>query len=249
MKNLRIATWDIKNSFFKLWGHRNDMKAACITQLLKEQNLDILALQEVNPVLARKIEQNLKSLDEEYRIVTQHKKVGLNPIKNLCIEQNIIISKLQPTNSSYDTGLFRKITLSNFDSFRKRHLITQELEGNLEINNTHLDYVSNETSRNQMLEVLTQLHIASECDKESILVGNLNKKTSEQNMIDFKKQLSEIGMQVVENPHRTFIKHEEDEPVDYVAIPSNWEVNSVETIEGYEDISTHRPVVVEARRR
>lgn len=247
MENLRIATWDIKNSYFKLW--ENNIKAACVTQLLTQHNLDVLALQEVNPVLARKIEENLRKLDKGYSITTSHKKVGINVVSNLSIEENIIISRLTPISSSYDTELPIHIKLTNPNTMRRRHLVGQEFEGNIYINNTHLDYVDNEVSECQMVEIIEELETQCIYNKESFLVGNLNKQPSETNMQQLTDILStDIGMQVVENPHRTYINHEKDEPVDYVVIPSTWEATSVETVEGYETISTHRPVVVEARR-
>ena len=64
MENLRIATWDIKNSYFKLW--ENNIKAACVTQLLTEHNLDVLDVSREEIVL-NKAKERIKNKDlEEY---------------------------------------------------------------------------------------------------------------------------------------------------------------------------------------
>lgn len=246
MTTLKIGTWDIKNSYFNI--RKNDLKAAAVNQLLRNQDLDILALQEVNPLLARKIERNLKLLNEKYQVTTTYEKT-LNPIKNLRVEYNMIISKMEPILISATEALSstpKGIKKFMFWERRKRNVVTQILEKDLIVDVTHLDHTSEELGRRQMNEVVDLTKKQREAGYNVILAGNLNKKPSESNMIEFSEQLSEVGMQIVENNNKTYIGHTDEQPVDYVIIPTDWEVESIETLKDYGDISSHRPVVVEA---
>lgn len=256
MENLRIATWNIKNSYFNI--QKNEIKAASVIQLLKNENLDILTLQEVNPLLARKIEEKLRKLDKEYQITSNYEKTS-NPIKNLRIEHNVIISRLEPISSSHIVPLSYKpkgfAFVKNIASIRKRDVTYQCLHTpdslpDVLVEVTHLDHAVEELGKRQMGELakLTSYHNSFE-DYDTILTGNLNRKPLEQNMMDFTKQLSDIGMKVIENPHKTYVGHTDEQPVDYIIVPEPWEVESLKTLEDYDDISSHRPVVVETRKR
>lgn len=254
MRNLRIATWNIKNSYFAL--SKNESKAKAVVQLLETQDLDILALQEVNPLLARKIEENLKKMqvasdNGSYQITSTHQRT-CNPVKNLRVEYNIIISRIRPVLDSTTESLSsnpKGIKRFMFWERRNRNMVTQVLENNLAVNVTHLDHTSLELGKRQMTEVANFVHNQREDGYDVILAGNLNRKPTEQNMVDFANELSKDDMKVVENPHKTYIGHQEEQPVDYVIVPGDWQVTSAETLGEYDEYSSHRPVVVETKKR
>lgn len=254
MKNLRIATWNIKNSYFAL--KKNELKAKAVVQLLRSENLDILALQEVNPLLAIKIEENLRKIEmtssnTTYQVTSTYQRTN-NPIKNLRVEYNMIISKMNPILDSTTESLSsspKGIKKFKFWERRNRNMITQVFENNLAIDVTHLDHTSEELGKRQMTEVANFVHNQVEEGYNVILTGNLNRKPMEQNMIDFTSELSNSDMKVVENLHKTYIGHQEEQPVDYVIVPNDWQIDSVKTLEEYDEYSSHRPVVVETRKR
>lgn len=251
MRNLKIGTWNIKNSYFNI--KKNETKADAVIQLLDTQDLDILTLQEVNPILARKIEENLKIVSSEYKINSNYRK-SINPISNLRIEYDLIISRLQPIASSSKCKLPfipKKFKLDQLTSIRKRYLTTQSFfeENSFYVNTTHLDFAFDELNQRQMQEVFNQIENQRKYHSLSILTGNLNRQPQDKNMVNFKQQLAEVGMQVVENPHKTYLGHTEEQPVDYVIIPNDWDTLSVETLDAYDDISSHRPVIVETKKR
>lgn len=250
MENLKVSTWNIKNSYFNL--KRNESKASAVIQLLEEENLDILTLQEVNPLLAKIIEEKLNKMESDYKITSTYSKTK-NPIKNLRVEYNVIISRLKPISKSTSQGLpylpvgFHLI--KNIFSIRKRNIVSQTLENGIVVDTTHLDHAVEELGKRQMDEVISMIGNEKHQDCDVILTGNLNKKPTQQNMIDFTQRLSQMGMQVVENPHKTYIGHNEEQPVDYIIVPKDYQIESVETLDNYDDISSHRPVVVETRKR
>lgn len=252
MATLKIGTWNIKNSYFNL--SKNEKKAAAITELLDEEDLDILALQEVNPHLAAKIDEKLKKQGHEYRLITRYKK---SKIKNLRVEYNMIISKNyahtinEPIKLSSIPQGFNSI--KRFTSIRERNInfqciITPESKPSVLIGVTHLEHTNEELVNSQMDEVVNLTNSQMQTNKglNTILAGNFNRKPTEKSMIRFTEQLSELGLQVVENQHNTYINHEDNQPVDYIVVPNDWEIDSVKTITSYDKISSHRPVIVEA---
>lgn len=254
MKNLRIATWNIKNSYFVL--KKNELKAKAIVQLLETQNLDILTLQEVNPLLARKIDKNLKKMEitynnTSYQITSTYQRIN-NPIRNLRVEYNMIISKMNPILDSTTKSLSsspKGIKKFKFWERRNRNIVTQFFGNNLVIDVTHLDHTSEELGKRQMTEVTNFVHEQRKAGNDVILTGNLNRKPIEQNMVDFTSELSKSDMKVVENLHKTYIGHQDEQPVDYIIVSDDWQVNSVETLLEYDEYSSHRPVVVETRKK
>lgn len=250
MKNLKIGTWNIKNSYFHL--HENELKVAAVIQLLRKENLDILTLQEVNPLLVRKLDRKLEEMNSIYRITSSHQNTK-NPIKNLRVEYNIIISKLKSATQSFSTDLpylpkgFELV--KNVFSIRKRFIISQVLENDILVDTTHLDHSVEELGKRQLEKLVDLLKYQRSGNCDVFLTGNLNKNPTELSMISFQEKVSKIGMKVVDNPHKTYIGHQEEQPVDYVVVPDNYCIQSVETLENYDDISTHRPVVVEVKKR
>lgn len=248
MANLKIGTWNIKNSYFNL--RKNEMKAAAVVQLLQEENLDFLALQEVNTILAEKID---KKISDEYKVITSYDK---SQIKNLRVEYNMIVSKNYPYTLSSPIELPYKPTglefIKNITSIRKRNINYQYIltpidQPDILMGVTHLDYAVQEIGKRQMEKVIDITRSELSDNYSIVLAGNINKKPSEPNMIEFTEQLSQLGMKVVDNPHKTYIGHNDEQPVDYIIVPDDWEVEYVKTLENYEDISSHRPVIVKVK--
>ncbi len=251
MQNLRIATWNIKNSYFKM--SKNVEKAKAVVGLLDTYQLDFLALQEVNPMLAREIQKRLSELDD-YQITTTYRDTK-NPISNLRIEYNMIISRLTPETTSVVQSLpflpkgFH--LLKDAISIRKRNVTSQTFDDSIIVDNTHLAPAEKETELNkrQLNQVASIVESQKALGNDVILAGNLNSKPTEQNMIDFTKKMADIGMQIVENPHNTYKGHTDHQPVDYLAVPSNWKVEKVETIDCDSQYSSHNPVIADVTRK
>lgn len=251
MENLKIGTWNIKNSY-SFFSLKNDVKADAVLRFLKIGDLDILALQEVSPLLAVKIEEKLKGLNKGYQITSAYNKT-INPIKNLRVEYNMIISRLTPTSLSIKDSLpsiprgFRFV--KNLFDIRKRNIVSQVFENEIIVSNTHLDHKFEDINHKQLEEVKNLIELQSIYGHETILIGNLNVKPIDENMINFTKELSKLGMKVVENNNNTYNGHTDNLPVDYVAVPKNWEIEKVSTINCSSEISSHNPVFVKVRKK
>jgi len=223
MKNLKIATWNIGNEKFDL--SKNDRKINSIINMLIFGDLDVLSLQEVNPLMVGRIEERLKSLKGEYTITTSTKKY-LNPVSNLIVENNIIISRLKPSSVSVDTELS---TVSNFSlqKYNKTKLVAQIFdfeEEKLAVNVTHLSEDDKSIRGQQFNEIIEEIDIEKLFIDDIILMGKLNSKLSELNMAYFSKRLNDYGLMIIDNPYNTIIGDTDNQPVDYIVVPKTWEV-------------------------
>lgn len=247
MKNLIVGTWNIKNSY--LLTERNDKKVEAIIELLQENQIHILGLQEVNPILAKKIEDKLQRMNSNYSVTSTYKK-GINPIRNLQVEYNLIISNLPHYHSkqsdlpSFPTKVdeFKDIT-----SIRSRNVTCQSFiigYDTLPFYNTHLDYRDNRLNCSQFNTIYAYLvkEMAADQKMNSILVGNLNKEPDSNNMQYFSEILEAIHLKIVENPKPTY--KPDLKTVDYIIVPDSYIVDSVKCIDYYDEkISTHNPVI------
>ena len=111
MRNLKIATWDVGNSKFEL--DKNDKKIDSVINMLIFGSLDVLVLQEVNPLLSSKIEERLIGLKGEYAITTPVKKC-LIPINNLRVEKAKDL--LETSNLTIDE-IYELVGFSNKQTF------------------------------------------------------------------------------------------------------------------------------------
>lgn len=249
MQNLRIATWNIKNNYFNI--SKTELKAASIVQLLKEEKVDILTLQEVNPLLARRIKEKLCDLKDNYKITTNYTKIT-NSIKNLRIEDNMIISRLvaEKTATLNLPWIPKGLKKFKFFELQKYDMKMTVFSDNLIVNTTYLNHSSTELGKQQMDNINNWLHIEKETEqKEIILTGTLNRKPNEENMIYMAEQLANNGLKIIDNPNNTYIGQTDNQPIDYIIIPDNWEVKSINTLDDYLDVSSHLPVLSEVKRK
>lgn len=259
MESLKIGTWNIKNSYFNI--KKNKVKAKAVVELINKEELDVLTLQEVNPLLARKIEKELKKRNKKvnspwhngYHITSSCSKT-LFPIANLVIEQNIIISKFEEISYSEKKNLpflpkgFE--LLKNLPAIRPRHTTEQDLNitttdddyVNIRIVTTHLDHASDELNATQLDRIYNNL---KDDGTPTFITGNLNSKVSNPNIYFFEKLLLEEGITLVRTKGKTYIGHTDDEPVDYIAVPNDYSIVDAKVVNGYEEVSSHKPVVVE----
>lgn len=252
MKNLTIGTWNIKNSY--LLTERNDEKVNAIIELLQENQIHILGLQEVNPILAKKIEDRLQKMNSNYSVTSTYKK-GINSIRNLRVEYNLIISNLPHYHSkqsdlpSFPTKVdeFKDITsIRSRDVTHQRFIIGYDT---LPFYNTHLDYRDNKLNCDQLNTIYAHLirEMIADQNMNSILVGNLNKEPYSDNMQYFSEILEAIHLKIVENPKPTY--KNDPKIVDYIIVPDSYIIDSVKCIDKYdEQISTHNPVIAKIKK-
>lgn len=189
--NLKIGTWDI-----------NDIKLSdvdFITNLLINEELDVLTLQQVNFDLINKIE---KELDNDYFITSQYRRC-LNPINNLRIKHDIIISKLVPVEDSY----IKKIPNSK--------LTYQMLKPALFVYTTHS--INTKEQLNSILDSFKELEMVSAI---SVLTGSINLEYSDPNMIYFIEKLKQFNLRIISN-----------NCFDYMIVPNSWSIEESKVLD------------------
>ena len=250
MKTLNIGTWNIKNSYFDTG--LNDLKVTAIIDLLESEYLNILGLQEVNPLLASKLEEKLAERCNGYKITTSYKK-SINPINNLRVEYNMIISNI-PFYKDKKMKLVSDTKTGNKRNIKPRNLTSQTfIAGNDEIvfNNTCLE--SNNMALNllQCKQVYWKMlgDIQDDINVQSILVGNLNVFRDSVLMEDeYLNYFDNLGLKVIDNPNRTYKFHSLNQPIDYIIVPKEYEVISVNCPDYYtKKVSTHNPVFTKVK--
>ena len=252
MKNLVIGTWNVDNSY--LLTNRNNYKIDVILELLDSGEIDILALQEVNPLLASKLDKRLEKSDLGYVITSRYDKTK-RPIKKVTSEENIIISKLPYLKSkNIELPFFPNDIekLSDLLEIKDRSVTCQDFiigSGNLRVYNTRLNKVDETLNMEQFDVVYDKLvrdHLFDK--KESILLGTLNVNSKSYNMDYYSTLLSNINMKIVGNSYRTY-KGKSNETLDYIIIPDSYEVDRVLCCDTYDrKISAHNPLIVKIKK-
>lgn len=250
MKTLNIGTWNIKNSY--LDTSFNDTKVMAIIDLLESEYLNILGLQGINPLLASKLEEKLAERCKGYKITSSYKK-SVNPINNLKVEYNMIISNL-PFYKDKKMKLVSDVKTENKKNIKLRNLTSQTfIAGNDEIifNNTCLESKDMDLNFWQCKQVYWKMlgDIYDDINVQSILVGNLNVFPDSKLMEDeYLNYFDNLGLKVVDNPNRTCKFHRLNQPIDYIIVPKEYEVASVNCPDYYtEKVSTHNPIFVKVK--
>ena len=248
MKNLKIGTWNIKNSYFKI--EENAFKNYCIGELLRSEDLDILCLQEVNFDLLEKIKKSLKRTDYSVPTIDKPYKLGF---RNVITEKNVIITRLNHEYWNEDNNLPylpKKFSLKTIPTIRERNITRLGLgKENLMVFNTHLDYAVDELGKRQMDEVIRFLGIMRGFyERDFILMGNLNSKPNHLNMLNFTEELEDFNMKVLNVSTNTYNNHDDNLPVDYIIVPNSYMVDELKTVNNFEKASSHYPVIAKVKR-
>lgn len=240
MINLTIGTWNLEDNY-SLTGI-NEKKVDAIIELLMDNQIRILGLQGVSPVLAQKLDEKLKKIYGYYSITSAYKK-RINPIRNLIDKYNLIISDLPYYHSQqFKLPIYFKSMIGDYSDCS---LIQQSfLIGNdtVRFYNTCLFDNDDEMNCRQLNALYAYLlkDMISYQDMNSILFGSFFDKPDSKNMKYFTEILNGVNLDVIENHNPTF----KNEIADYIVVPNNYIVDSVECIDNYdENISDHNPVI------
>ncbi|MDD6224359.1 MAG: hypothetical protein PUB18_05095 [bacterium] len=231
MNTLKVATWNIEN--FHL-NNNNIGKSCAIINLLTDEGIDILALQAVNPLLVEEITKRLERRKNGYAITTPHKKY-INPIKNISVEYNVIVSKLDKMTQG------RHDMLPKFELCKKRNITWQMLEDNVILNIANIDPNTSKSRRRQLDEVIKLIEKQTKYGSfDACFAGTINESLTEENMSRFQKKIAARNMQMVTlSDHRS---------TDAIVLAKNWQVESVKVIDQYDIVSSHRPMIVKVRK-
>ena len=244
MNTINIGTWNIKNSYFSL--NKNDKKIEAIKELLIVNDLDVLALQEVNGVLLSKLE---KDLGLCYYHLDRYLYNNYPIMPTVIEEHNITIIKdnfLNATEVFKLKNISKNTRISDIGGLRPRYVsktfIKDEKDSKTVFNlyNTRLD--SRNNNLDMQIDSLASVLNQNEENIPMVVVGNLNMMPSTFKMSKFKHRcLNNHNLKLANVDGKTH--REYDEPIDYIIVPNEYEIEDARVISEIDSVSDHYPVL------
>ena len=225
---MRLSTFNIKNDF----NYYNKNKALEISKYLKDNNIDVLGLQEV----FYKCDRDLKKLLDGYNMVGKYRFLFklFHPTDN---EKTPIITN----RNIIESTTYR---LPYYPSNLKRvmsHIVVLEGDKEISIYNTHIESRIPKVKEKQLDKIF---EIISKDNRPKILMGDFNLKDSDIIFKNFINKLKELGLIEVEINERTFKTEKDNMAIDHVFIDSSFKIKTCEVVKTLA-ISDHYPVMIE----
>ena len=254
MKPLNICSYNVRND--NLVEGFDDKKIENIyTNLINDYKIQILTTQETLTVTVEILKRCLK----KYRVLRNYrygKNKLLNKIKTISKynEANNIITNL-PVLTEKTTELPwipRNIKEIFSGTFKYRsitpRIITEAIidiedYGRIRFLNTHLSLHLKGTIKLQLKRIIKTIKNST---IPVVLTGDFNTSIKNKTFKLFIKELEKIDMKRVEINSKTFKKSKNDNAIDHIFIPKDWEIIKTEIIdkEYLNDYSDHYPIFV-----
>lgn len=252
--DLKIATWNIGNPYLKVSEYVPKVEAVC--HLLKNKSIDVLALQEVSLELLKTLKDELANTNFYFKYdIVPNVEIGNSIIKNMRVQYNIFITRYfhSYNNLSFELPYKpEKLNRETLFSLRKRYLNEMNLPlAGVHFFNTHLDYSEDVLNLKQLDTVGTYINRNRRAfkDDDLIVMGNLNRELNHHNIRIFDEEFLKVNSLRIVNNDNTYVATANHGPVDYIIVPNNYEVEELETIKDYKDVSTHYPVYAKVVRK
>lgn len=226
---MKISTFNIQNNYKSY----DNCKTRDIYNYLKDNDIDILALQEVFGRCSDDLEVLLKN---KYHMVGKYRFLSKFLLRRFN-EKNPIITK-------YKIISFKTYNLPFIPSLLKRvitHVVIEYKGKEISIYNTHLEVRNLNVKKRQLNKIYS---ILKEDSREKILMGDFNLKTNKPLFLDFIESLEEIGMVRVPLDEKTLKQSRYSREIDHIFISSKFKLKNKQVIKDL-DISDHYPVIVE----
>lgn len=225
---MRLSTFNIKNDF----NYYNKNKSLEIYKYLKDNNIDILGLQEV----FYKCDRDLKKILNGYNMVGKYRFLFklLHPTDNE--KTPIITSKNIIENNTY--------RLPFYPSNLKRvmsHIVVLDNDKEISIYNTHIESRLSKVKEKQLNKIY---EIMSKDNRPKILMGDFNLKDSDEIFKNFINKLKDLNLNEVKINERTFKTEKDNEAIDHIFIDSSFKIKTCEVVKTLA-ISDHYPVMIE----
>ena len=229
LKMLKISTFNIQNDF----DNYNKKKTLEIINYLKNNNIDILGLQEVYSKLNNDLEQELSTT--KYKIYGKYRFYLHTILKRFNEKVPIITKKKTIFNKTYH--------LPNFPSPLKRivtKVIISHNNKNISIYNTHLDFMFDNVKKKE----LKKLYNLIENDNNYIiLMGDFNLKNNNPIFNQFTALLESKKIYKIELNEKTLKKSKYHREIDHIFLSNEIKLIKKEVIKDLK-ISDHYPVLV-----
>ena len=218
---MKVSTFNIQNNY-KCYDKD---KTKAIYQYLKDNDIDVLGLQEVFGKCSDDLESLIKKsyhMEGKYRFLSKYILRRFN-------EKNPIITK-------YKIISFKTYNLPFLPSLLKRvitHIVIEYKGKEISIYNTHLEVLISNVKKRQLND-----------PREKILMGDFNLKNNNPLFLNFVNSLEEIGMRRVPLNEKTLKLSRYSREIDHIFLSEGFIIKKKEVIKNL-SISDHYPVMIE----
>ena len=238
---MKILTFNVRNRYrTKNYDgiYKNKDTVIMLSKYIKENNIDVICLQEVI---------------ESYRDRLTYELKDYTPYGNPRMGRSIftkVIDKIKRFNES--VNIYTNLDVSANKNYRLPFLpdllprVATRIDiknKNITIINTHLS-AYNKISKNRQLKKLYK--IIKKINNPIILLGDFNMNTKSNVLTSFIKKLELLGINHMDIQGRTFKKSKRDMPIDHIFISNSLKVKSIDKITDKEvSFSDHYPILLE----
>ena len=226
---MKISTFNIQNNYKSY----DNCKTRDIYNYLKDNDIDILALQEVFGRCSDDLEVLLKN---KYHMVGKYRFLSKFLLRRFN-EKNPIITK-------YKIISFKTYNLPFIPSLLKRvitHVVIEYKGKEISIYNTHLEVFISNVKKRQLKKIY---NLIANDPREKILMGDFNLKNNNPLFLNFVNSLEEIGMKRVPLNEKTLKLSRYSREIDHIFLSEGFIVKKKEVIKNL-SISDHYPVMIE----
>lgn len=226
---MKISTFNIQNNYKSY----DNCKTRDIYNYLKDNDIDILALQEVFGRCSDDLEVLLKN---KYHMVGKYRFLSKFLLRRFN-EKNPIITK-------YKIISFKTYNLPFIPSLLKRvitHVVIEYKGKEISIYNTHLEVLISNVKKRQLKKIY---NLIANDPREKILMGDFNLKNNNPLFLNFVNSLEEIGMKRVPLNEKTLKLSRYSREIDHIFLSEGFIVKKKEVIKNL-SISDHYPVMIE----
>lgn len=223
--------------------YRNKDTVVSLANYVKENNIDILCLQEVLEIYRDRLIDNLDSYHAygKPRLGDNFFTRKIEKLKRFNESVNII--------TKLDVSLEKTINLPNLPDFLPRIVTMIEVKyesKTITILNTHLS-AYNKISKKRQLKYL--LKIIKDIKKPVILTGDFNMNIKSDILNGFIEELAILSINHLEIAERTFKKSKRNLPIDHIFVSNSLRVKSLEVIKDKDvSFSDHYPILLEIKK-
>ena len=229
---LVISTFNIKNDYFK---YKKD-KTNTILKYLKDNNIDILNLQELYFRLDKDLSKELKKIN--YKKIGKYRGISRILLKPFNESTPIITNK--------DIVEIKHFRLPFFPSLQKRVMTKIVIKYNNElvsIYNTHLDFKYDKVKKKELDKIY---EIISKDKNKIILTGDFNLKNNKEIFNDFVDKLNKLGIVRIALDEKTLKQSMYNRAIDHIFISKEFKIVDKEVIKTL-DISDHYPLLIKLK--
>jgi len=254
MKTLNICTYNVRNDNL-IRGLTKEKIKEIYSRLLNENNIDVLATQE----MVKRTVEVLKTELKDYCIVGNYRYGNNKILKSIKSikkynEGNNIITKFPvlyeetkklpwiPRNiKELYSGIFK------YKSIMPRITTEAILEipnyGTVKFINTHLSHHLKQTTKLQLIRLISKIKSSP---IPVVLTGDFNINLSNKTYKKYFTEIENLGLKRVELNSKTFKKSKKEQAIDHIFIPNNWIVKDKKIIdeEYLDDYSDHYPLLI-----